>query len=131
MPFRNDTAAKKNILVVDPEKVTRLTFESILTRAGYNVTSVGGVGRAMDAMDQNHFHLVLADLAHGKGPALDLLAVKRSMESDVPIVVVDRDENSKSADTCFALGACSYLGKPVQAQELLRVVRQVLKAYEN
>lgn len=126
MPLRPGATPKKNILVVDSERVTRLTFESILTRAGYRVVTAANVDEALQALQRMHFHAILADIVHGKGPALDLLTGMGSIGATIPLVVIDRDQDSESASACLSLGACRYLTKPVHTDELLQVMIQIL-----
>jgi DNA-binding NtrC family response regulator len=126
MSLQRQIPPKKRILVVDAEKVTRVTFESILTRAGYDVTTAANLDEALKAMSRKRFHAVLADIVRGKGPALDLLSMQNGAVEETPLVVIDRDDNSESATTCLALGACHYLVKPVHTEELIRVMRELL-----
>lgn len=126
MPLRSDVAPRKNILVVDSERVTRLTFESILTRAGYRVVTAANLDEALQALQRMRFHAILADIVRGRGPALDLLAMMDNAGDSTPLVVVDKHEDSESAGACLSLGACRYLAKPVHTDELLRVMKQVL-----
>ncbi|MFW5735090.1 MAG: response regulator, partial [Oceanidesulfovibrio sp.] len=87
MPLYQDASPRKYVLVVDSERVTRLTFESILTRAGYRVVTAANLRDALAAIEQTHFHAILADFDRGKGPALDLLAMRNISGGAVPIVV--------------------------------------------
>lgn len=57
---------KKRILFVDDEATIRLTLAAILTKEGFDVTAVGGVPEALQAIQADPFDILLSDLNIGQ-----------------------------------------------------------------
>jgi CheY-like chemotaxis protein len=76
------TAAKQpilaRILLADGDLASRLTLGTLLTAGGYLVDSVGSASEAVDRLEKNEYHLVLADLrAESEDAGQKILAYAR------------------------------------------------------
>jgi two-component system, chemotaxis family, chemotaxis protein CheY len=91
---------------------------------------------AQDGMDglrkvsSDHFDLALIDI---NMPVMDGLKLISLMRGDValkeiPIVVITTEGANEDRDRALKLGANEYLCKPIQANQVLAVVRGLLKA---
>ena len=91
---------------------------------------------AQDGMDglrkvsNDHFDLALIDI---NMPVMDGLKLISLMRGDValkeiPIVVITTEGANEDRDRALKLGANEYLCKPIQANQVLTVVKGLLKA---
>ncbi len=90
---------------------------------------------AQDGMDglrklsSDPFDLALIDINMPVMDGLKLIRLIREEESlqDMPIVVITTEGGQEDRERAMALGANEYVTKPVQANQLLRLVRSLLK----
>ena len=90
---------------------------------------------AQDGMDglrkvsSDHFDIALIDINMPVMDGLKLIRLMRDEESlkQIPIVVVTTEGADEDRDRALALGANEYLTKPIQANRVLAVVKDLLK----
>ena len=91
---------------------------------------------AQDGMDglrkvsSDHFDIALIDINMPVMDGLKLIRLMRDEESlrQIPIVVVTTEGADEDRERALALGANEYLTKPIQANRVLAVVKDLLKA---
>jgi two-component system chemotaxis response regulator CheY len=91
---------------------------------------------AQDGMDglrkvsSDHFDIALIDINMPVMDGLKLIRLMRDEESlrQIPIVVVTTEGADEDRERALALGANAYLTKPIQANRVLAVVKDLLKA---
>jgi len=118
--------ARKNILVVDDEKLQREIYETILTSAGYEVTTASSGEAALKFLDDRKFDLVLTDLKMTGITGLDLLHQVMSRDSSISVILITGHGTIESAKEALRSGAFDYLEKPVDQTPLLEAVQRAL-----
>ncbi len=91
---------------------------------------------AQDGMDglrkvsSDHFDLALIDINMPVMDGLKLISLMRGDDAlkEIPIVVITTEGANEDRDRALKLGANEYLCKPIQANQVLSVVRGLLKA---
>jgi two-component system chemotaxis response regulator CheY len=91
---------------------------------------------AQDGMDglrkvsSDHFDLALIDINMPVMDGLKLISLIRGDEAlkEIPIVVITTEGANEDRRRALELGANEYLCKPIQANQVLSVVRGLLKA---
>ncbi len=91
---------------------------------------------AQDGMDglrkvsSDHFDLALIDINMPVMDGLKLISLIRGDEAlkEIPIVVITTEGANEDRDRALKLGANEYLCKPIQANQVLSVVKGLLKA---
>jgi DNA-binding NtrC family response regulator len=116
------------ILCIDDEpNVVKLKC-AILERAGHDVTSATSAREAIALMQSQEFDAVVTDwrLGEASGHSVVLAAKRRS---STPVVVVSGyvGEAYQAAEPLADL----YLEKPVNPEELVTIVNELLKASER
>jgi DNA-binding response OmpR family regulator len=113
------------ILCVDDEPHVVELKCAILERAGHNATAATSAQQALALMKLNSYDAVVTDwrLGDGNGRAVVLAA---KSHSTMPVVVVSGHvaEAYQSAEPLADL----YLEKPVDPEELVTIVNELLKA---
>ena len=131
MPPCGATSMGHRILIVEDSP----TMRQLLVFALRRLKEIEIV-EAQDGMDglrkvsSDHFDLALIDI---NMPVMDGLKLISLMRGDValkeiPIVVITTEGAHEDRDRALKLGANEYLCKPIQANQVLAVVRGLLKA---
>jgi len=120
---------RQRILIVEDSP----TMRQLLVFALRRLASVDIV-EAQDGMDglrklsSDHFDLALIDINMPVMDGLKLIGLMRSEDSlrEVPVVVITTEGAEQDRERALRLGANEYLTKPIQANRVLAVVRDLL-----
>jgi len=116
------------VLVVEDEDMVRRTLTRVLNQAGYRTLEAhhGGEALSMVALAYPYLHLVITDVLM---PELDGRALGQRLRERYPALPV-LYISAYPSDDLFHRGAptlhAPYLQKPIDPEELLRVVQQLL-----
>lgn len=111
------------IVVVDEEKDSRRHVAETLQTAGYSVYEVENGVSALQAVRTYTPDIVLLDLALTTADPDRLIKTLTHKYPDIEIVVTTRQREIPDAVRRFEAG--DYLGKPVDAEELLSLIRRL------
>ena len=114
-----------NVLVVDREEETQLQLKEILTEQGYSVSCLSEPIRAPEEIRQNRFQLVVLDVSPGSGGAQALGAI-RAFDKDICVIATTAVASVEMAVETMKHQAFHYLQKPLDAGEVLQVVRSAI-----
>ncbi len=113
---------KGQILVVDDEAAQREILRTILAAEGYQVEVAKSAAEALDKGGRRRFDLVLTDL---RMPGADGLSLVRELSREDPptlVIVMTGFGSLDSAEQAMKQGAFDYLTKPLERDDLLRIV---------
>jgi two-component system chemotaxis response regulator CheY len=121
---------QKRILIVEDSP----TMRQLLVFALRRLKDVEIV-EAQDGMDglrkvsSDHFDIAVSDINMPVMDGLKLIRLMRSEESlkEIPIVVITTEGASDDRDRAIGLGANEYLTKPIQANQVLSIVKSLMK----
>jgi DNA-binding response OmpR family regulator len=113
------------ILCIDDEPHVVKLKCAILAQAGHDVTAATSAHEAIDLMNTHEFDAVVTDWRLGDGNGRGVVQAAKS-HSTMPVVVVSGyvAEAYQSAEPLADL----YLEKPVNPEELVTIVNELLKA---
>ena len=116
----------EHILVVDDLASIRKIVYRKLTSEGYQCKEVPDGDTALEAMSEFEYDLILLDVSMPGKSGIDELSeiVVRNPETSV-IMVTSRDDAETVIET-MKMGACDYIIKPVNLNELPIRVRKAL-----
>lgn len=116
----------RKIMVVDDEQNIRELISEFLTELGYNVSmAVDGI----DALEKIHFQqydLYIIDVYMPRMGGLDMISKLKEMQPLAVIIVTTGFSSIDVAIRAIRTGAYHYLTKPIQADELIKVVESGL-----
>jgi putative two-component system response regulator len=120
---------KSTVLVVDDEKEARDWLVHLLEVKGYTTVAVPDGESAIEVVSASPPDLILLDL---RMPGLDGLAVATRLKSDpstkaIPIIMVTGVDDRDSRISALERGVEEFLLKPVDRDELLPRVRNLLR----
>lgn len=118
---------KKTVLVVDDSLTVRRVMHSLLTREGYQVVLASDGVDALHQLQSDRPDMVLLDIEMPRMDGFDLTRHIRAMYDvdALPIVAITSRIAAKHRKRALELGINAYLGKPYQADVLLKTVRNL------
>ncbi len=120
---------KKNILIVDDEKMILNLLSHNLEKEGYNVLQAEDGLEAIEVAQEKKPDLILLDVML---PKLDGLSVCKRIKNmmNVPILMVTAKDDELDKILGLELGADDYITKPFNIRELLARVKANLRKYD-
>ncbi len=111
------------LLIIEDEAVIRSALRRLLERRGYAVAEAASVEQAGAEHDMHDFDLIITDLRLPGAPGTAVIEQAR----DVPVLVMTSYASVRSAVESMKLGAVDYIAKPFDHEELVMLVRRILK----
>lgn len=115
-----------NILLVEDDRDSRTTLETILTDQGYLVETTETGAQALEKSREKKFDLALIDITL---PDIDGTKLLKTLSStpEMRKVIITGKATLKNAVEALNLGADAYLMKPVEPANLLRVIEEQIR----
>ncbi len=114
------------ILVLDDEKEIRDLVGRILKRKGYNYYSVANAEEAKNYLQSEKVDLVLCDIDMPGQSGLDFCRDLKTLRPDVAVVMVTGFDDPDIANRAIKAGAYGYVVKPIEPNDLLIYIDNVL-----
>lgn len=115
------------ILVVDDSGLARRRARAILEAAGYEVLEAEDGMSALERYFVSRPDVVVLDLVMKGMYGLDVLTKLREMDRSVKVIVVSADVQTSSQQLVSNAGASGFLVKPLEADEILPLLRTTLQ----
>ena len=115
------------ILIVEDEQVIRDALEKLLRRHGYEVSCADSAEQAEREFELGDFHLLLVDVRLPGKPGTDLIEAAGT----VPVLIMTSYASVRSAVDAMKLGAADYISKPFDHDELLLVIKRLLRQHQT
>jgi two-component system chemotaxis response regulator CheY len=117
----------KTILVVDDSDLIRWVMKSALEGEGFKVEMADDGVTAIDLVTKGlKPDLIITDLNMPNMDGLNLIKNLRPLLRFTPILVVSTESQASKRDEAKKLGATGWLTKPVNPEDLLKVIKRVL-----
>lgn len=129
MGERNELKAIGSVLLAEDNEGNRFIMETVLSKAGFVVSSVGDGQQCVKAFEQNNYDLVLMDCAM---PLMDGCAATRSIrehETDgesTAIIGITAHATSVQQQRCREAGMDDVLFKPIDSEILVESCRRLV-----
>ena len=119
-------SVRGHILLVEDRDSLRRMLERALSGEGYRVTAVADGEAGIERLDGGEFDLVLTDLKLPGASGLEVLAAARARHPGLPVVVLTGHGTVPTAVEAMRGGAYHFLEKPVEIDDLSRLVAEAL-----
>jgi two-component system chemotaxis response regulator CheY len=119
---------KPKLLLVDDSGLARRSLRQILEVAGFEIVEAEDGLTAIERYFAERPDIVMLDLVMKGMYGLDVLEKLRQLDPGARVIVVSADVQASSHQLVADAGASGFINKPVEREELLRVVRSVLAA---
>ncbi len=119
--------ARARILVVDDEESVRRSYERLLGELDCDAQAAGDGEQALRAMERHPADAVLLDLKMPGAGGLEVLEALKRRWPESEVVVITGYPTVESAKRALQLGACGYLAKPADPDEVVDAARGALR----
>jgi DNA-binding NtrC family response regulator len=110
--------ARTKILVIDDEKLVRWSLHQKLMKEGYDVESAPTGEEGLNMIRDDGFDLVLLDLRLPGMDGVQVLQEIQNLGRSIAVIVITAEQAISKAVECVRLGACNYLCKPFEFDEV-------------
>ena len=117
---------KHRILIVEDNIMLAGQQKKWLEKSGYEVHTTIDEPGARKRIKSEYFELILADVRLPEGDGISLLEWMHKEKIDIPFIVMTGYASVPDAVKAIKLGAKDYLAKPVQMEELLELIKDIL-----
>jgi DNA-binding NtrC family response regulator len=119
------------ILVVDDEDIVLESCQAVFELEGFEVLVVPSADKALEAMENNRFTVLLVDVKMPKRDGMYLMEKVKEQWPNVPIVAMSGYYTTETAKEAVRMGAVRFIAKPFEPDELVETIRQVVKKEER
>jgi two-component system chemotaxis response regulator CheY len=123
--------AKRRCLLVEDSPTMRQLIVFALKRVpDLEIVEASDGVDALKKLPDGTFDLVLTDINMPIMDGLKLISLMKNnpLYRDIPVVVITTEGAKEDREKGMALGARSYITKPVQTNSLLKVVKEILSS---
>jgi two-component system, NtrC family, response regulator PilR len=114
------------ILVVDDEKIKRITLADDLATQGHDVVTAGDGDEALDKLSRGRFDVVVTDLKMPKLDGLELLKrIKQGPLADMEVIMMTAYGSIPVAVEAVKLGAFDFLTKPFRNEDIFPLLARI------
>lgn len=123
---------KKNLLLVDDDPKLRRSISNYLLNEGFNVICNSTGEEALFTLQERHIDLIITDIVM---PVLDGYGLIKSLHlsfnlSRIPVIFLTARGMTSDKIKGYDLGCSAYLTKPFNPNELLSIIRNLLKKFD-
>lgn len=120
---------KKSILIVEDEKILRISLADALREEGYTVLAVNDAEEALSTLQQGAFSLIITDIRLPGINGLELLRQSLQSAPSTPVIVMTGYGNIKDAVESMRIGAFDYITKPFDLDDIFVTVSKALEVH--
>ena len=113
-----------SLLLVEDEQLLRWALRGRLVRAGHSVQEAGTLAEAEVRLREMLPQVVVLDVNLPDGNGIDFFAAQRERLSDSSVIIVTASGSIEDAVRAMKTGAADFLSKPVDHEELLRLIEK-------
>lgn len=119
-----------SILIVEDDITFSLMLTTWLGKKGFSVSSSSTVADAKRKLEGETVDLVLSDLRLPDSDGIDLLRWLKKAFPSVPLIMMTSYAEIQTAVQAMKLGAADYIAKPLNPEDLLGKIRELIAVEE-
>jgi DNA-binding response OmpR family regulator len=112
------------VLLVDDEDELVFTMAERLTMRGYEVDAVTSGDAALERLGANVYDVAVVDVKMPGTSGQEVLRVARELRPEMPVILLTGHGSTEEGEEGMRLGACAYLFKPVNIEELMKTMEE-------
>ncbi len=120
-----------SILIVEDDITFSLMLTTWLGKKGFVVRSSSSVSDAKRKLGEEAFDLVISDLRLPDSDGIDLLKWLKNTHSSLPLIMMTSYAEIQTAVQAMKLGAADYIAKPLNPDELLGKIKELVHVEEK
>lgn len=115
------------IHIVDPDPATCEALSVLFRLEGFQTTFSLDAGQFIISLDRRRPDIVVLNLRVGEESGLGLLRRVKAMRTGTPVFMLADHPQVEAAVTAMKLGASDVIGKPIDTEHFLTVIRDALR----
>lgn len=120
-----------SVLIVEDDITFSLMLTTWLGKKGFVARSSSSVAEAKRLIDKDGFNLVISDLRLPDGDGIDLLRWIKAEKRSLPLIMMTGYAEIQTAVQAMKLGAADYIAKPLNPEELLGKIKEIINIDER
>ena len=112
------------VLVAEDTVSNQLLIKILLNKLGLHVTVVENGQRAVEAVTQQSFDMILMDIQMPGIDGYEATRLIREKGITTPIIAVTANASIKEKDNCLQAGCDDYIPKPICNEVLIKAIRK-------
>lgn len=126
-PVGAQPLTRGEVLLVEDDPAILELVRRLLTAKGYAVRCADSGPGALEALGSHRFDLVVSDINLPGLTGIELLRRTRTVDPNLPVILVTAGPTVESAIEAVEHGALRYLQKPIDIKEMLEAVRRAVR----
>lgn len=113
---------KADVLIIDDDPSIRNMLSIVLKKDGYQVEAIENPVLALKKLKKQRFDLIISDIKMPEISGIELLRRVKSIDSEIPVIMITGFASTNDAVEAMKLGAEDYIIKPFNLDELKIII---------
>ncbi|MDO4729165.1 MAG: sigma-54 dependent transcriptional regulator [Bacteroidota bacterium] len=122
---------KNKILIIDDDVAFCTLLSTFLTKKGFDVKKVFSGKEALAVIEDTSFDVVITDVRLPDIDGVEILHKVKDFSGNSQVILMTGYTDIKTAVNAMKIGAFDYIGKPINPDELLKIVNLSLEAKQG
>ena len=122
---------KNTVLVVDDEILIRKSLSRVLREKGYAVEGASTGAEGLEKVDSVRPQVMILDMRLPDTDGLSVLRRVRQLDPLIQVIVITAFGDVQSAVEAMKLGACDFLRKPYEMEDIVLAVESAGKGFRQ
>ncbi|WP_206483629.1 ATP-binding protein [Thalassotalea sp. G2M2-11] len=129
----HDDFSSLKVLVAEDNRINQKLIDKVLQRLGINAEIVENGALVIEHLQQSSFDVILMDCQMPVLDGYEATAKIRAMPefADLPIIALTADVDTRSKERATSIGFNLHLSKPINIDELVAALQQILQQKNN
>jgi DNA-binding NtrC family response regulator len=119
-----------HILIIDDEPLMRISVADALKAEGYQVKVAATGPEGVELIKKEQFEIIISDLRLPGLDGLQVLLTCKEVSPRTGVIVITAHGSVETAVEAMKMGAYDYITKPFSMEELLLIVKRLVKMLE-
>ncbi|NPV92427.1 MAG: response regulator [Firmicutes bacterium] len=116
------------LMLIDDDKYCLEALEIFLGMSGYSCASFSDPAKALEVYGADACDAVITDMRMPGMSGIEVMERIRGLDPQAKVIIISGSMDGESFKNACDLGATACLEKPLDASELIRTLREALKA---
>lgn len=126
---------KLKVLIAEDNQINQIVVRKILEKEGFKVDIVDTGTKAVEAVEKNDYAFVFMDIQMPEMDGYEATRIIRDLESEngkhTLIIALTASALDDAREKCLNAGMDEYLAKPIEKEELIRVLKKTARLLNN
>lgn len=121
----------KKVLIVEDDVAFNLTLKSFLTRNGFSADEAFSSQKAMEKISTTVYDIIISDFRLPDENGIELLKKIKDKIPDSIVIIMTAYADIQMAVRAIKFGAYEYIAKPLNPDELLKIMQSGIEAKQK